>query len=298
MKLSTGGIGIIIAILLVCCCLTAGASVLVISATFAEPDEIAFALATPSATTTNTPTQIPTRPRSTETLTPAPTNTRVIPIPAPVTPTTGRGQTPLPARPSPTPPLSSNPYMIVVPTPTASAKLNYPVAFDSTFKVVTYTVIGKTTTDLSKSLDTHAIADPHEPGSRYYAQTEWYVSSDWSWKPAGNRCELERATISIAITMTLPALATTQGIAPDALNRWNTFIGNTITHEKGHVTRALDGGRDYQRGLGTLPSQSNCDVMRPKLDSLFKYYLDAIDRVNVTYDAETNHGFSQGAVFP
>lgn len=298
MNLSTRALGIIIAILLVCCCLTAGTSVLVISATFAEPDEITFTLPTPNATTTNTPTQIPTRPRPIGTISPAPTNTRVIPIPTVVSPTTGRGQTRLPVRPSPTSTISPNPYLIVVPTPTTSAKLNYPVTFNSTFKVVTYTVTGKTIADLSKSLEAHAIADPHEPNSRYYAQTEWYVSSDWSWKSAGNGCELERANISIAITMTLPALATPQGVAPDALNRWNTFLANTITHEKGHVTRALDGGRDYQRGLGTLPPQPNCDMMRPKLDSLFKYYLDVIDRVNVTYDAETNHGFSQDAVFP
>lgn len=291
--ISNRALAALIVALLVLCCLTGVTLVVVLGTTLSEG---AFDLAffaptltrTPTATATFTPTPMP----PTATRTPAPTNTPVIRIPT-TNATPARNQLPTLA-----PTLAANPYTIVVPTPTAPSIVN-PVGFDSNLNVVTYAVGGRTTTDLTRALETKAMADPHEPGSRYYAMTEWHVSSNWQWQAEARGCMLDRASVTVAITMTLPTLTTRQGLAPELLTRWDKFIANTITHEKGHVTRALDGGRDYQRALGNLaPQAGTCLTMRPTLDNLFRQHLDAIDRVNVQYDKETDHGATQGAVFP
>ncbi|MBI5305946.1 MAG: DUF922 domain-containing protein [Chloroflexi bacterium] len=297
MNLSNRALAAFIAFLLIACCLTGTAFVVVLGTTLDSPFELAWFAPTPTRTPTVTPTATATRVPPTATRTPAPTSTPVVRIPTvPATP--ARVQSPTRAAlPTRAPTLAANPYNIIVPTPTAPSVVN-PVTFESTFRVVTYSVTGKTTNELSRALDVKAIADPHEPNSRYYAMTEWFVSSDWQWQSSARGCELERANVSVTITMTLPALATRQGIASDLLTRWDTFIANTITHEKGHVTRALNGSREYQRALGNLATQSTCLTMRPTLDNLFKQNLDAIDRVNVQYDVETDHGATQGAVFP
>lgn len=294
MNLSTRALGILIAVQLVCCLLLAIGGIVFFTAPPQSSNEsvVNAPIATPTEPPTATPTRTPTR-----TSTSAPTNTRVIPLPATITPPPGRGRTTTPTRVSATPTPSPNLYSIVVPTPTA-APLKYPVTFDSTLKVVTYTVTGKTTQELSKSLEAHAVADPHEPGSDFYAQTEWRISTKWSSKIAGNNCELERADVSVQITVTLPALADPTGIALDAANRWNTFVANTVRHEKEHVTRALNGVRDYQTEIGNLAPQTDCNGVRSKLDDLFRFHSSQIDRVNIEYDTETNHGMSQGAVFP
>jgi predicted secreted Zn-dependent protease len=297
MNFSNRALALIITVLLICCCFTGAVWALVLVSMPDSPISIAAFLPTNTPTRTPTATFTPTRPRPTETRTPAPTNTRVIPLGPTLAPTrtpTG-ARTSLPTRPAPT--LGSNPYAIIVATPTAPPIIN-PVDFNSTFKVVTYTVTGKTANELSRSLDAQAISDPHEPRSKYYALTEWYVAANWSWKTTGRGCELDRSSISVALTMTLPALATRQGIASDALTKWDPFIANTITHEKGHVTRALDGARNYQRELGNLAPLNDCSGMNSRMNEIFKRHLDQIDRINVQYDDETDHGVTQGAVFP
>jgi predicted secreted Zn-dependent protease len=298
MNFSNRALALIITVLLICCCFTGAVWALVLVSMPDSPISIAAFLPTNTPTRTPTATFTPTRPRPTETRTPAPTNTRVIPLGPTLAPTrtpTG-ARTSLPTRPAQT--LGSNPYAIIVATPTAPAIIN-PVDFNSTFKVVTYTVTGKTANELSRSLDAQAISDPHEPRSKYYALVEWYVGYDPpQLKQTARGCELDRANVTIVLTMTLPALTTRQGIASDVLSRWDTFLANTITHEKGHVTRALDGVRNLQRDFGNLPPQSDCRMMDIRIRDVFKKNFDQIDRVNVQYDDETDHGVTQGAVFP
>lgn len=261
-------------VIALCCC---GALIVFVGIRgFPEAQPTEIALIQPTATTTPTP-------RRTDT--PAPTYTLVIQL---------RG-TSAATRASAAPLV--NLYNVVVPTPTAP-KMIYPIQFVSAFALVTYTVSGKTISELSKSLEASALPDPHEAGTRYYANTKWYLSAHWSWKETPGGCGIGRSDVSIATTMTLPALATTNGVSADILNRWNSFIRNTQTHEEGHVRLAQQGARDYQRELGNFPPASDCTAIQFQLSKLFDREFAAIDQANVDYDTQTQHGLTQGAVFP
>jgi predicted secreted Zn-dependent protease len=191
----------------------------------------------------------------------------------------------------------ASPYDVFIPTPTAPP-LAYPIDFQSTTQVVTYTVTGKTLNEISASLEKNAMADPHEPNSAYYARTNWHIQGQWFWTPTARGCEVDRGTVTVAITITLPALKTTAGVPADVQNRWNAFIRNTSAHEQGHARFALEGARDYQRDLGNFPPAPDCNVIQTQLRDLYNRDFEKIDRVNVKYDADTQHGLTQGAVFP
>jgi predicted secreted Zn-dependent protease len=175
--------------------------------------------------------------------------------------------------------------------------MTYPIVFTSTFKIITYTVTGKTANDISKALEANSIADPHEPGSHYYALTKWQLAGDSTVKASPRGCEVGGGAVSLMITMTLPALNTT-GVSADMLKRFNTFMEKTVLHESGHVEVALQGARDYQRALGNFPPVSSCEGLKIQLSDLFRRSFDAIDSANTDYDAKTQHGLTQGAVFP
>lgn len=195
-----------------------------------------------------------------------------------------------------TPTRLRNPYQVVIPTPGAPSTL-YPIEFDSDFNVVTYNVIGKTVSEISKSLDANAMPDPSEPGSRYYALTRWQLAGDWSVRPTLRGCEVSSGRVSVKITMTLP-LHTSSGASTDTLNRFNTFVEKTTLHESGHVEITLQGAREYQRALGNYPAAPTCSALDAQLNDLFRRSFDAIHRANREYDAKTQHGRTQGAVFP
>lgn len=185
---------------------------------------------------------------------------------------------------------------LVIPTPTASNASTL-VKYDTKFTVTTYNVAGKTFDEISKALKAQALPDPHKPGSRYYARTDWHLTGDWSWKPSARGCELTGAQVMVAVTMTLPAL-TTVDIPSEVQTRWNTFVDNIIAHESVHVKHAYDGARNYQRELSQLAPAANCNLLQNRLNEIFHKNFDRIDRANVDYDNQTKHGETQGAIFP
>ncbi len=250
----------------------------------APVDQSADVASTPTATLAVIPTRLPTR-------TPAPTNTRVLPLP-PANVTTG----PLSVV-TWTPTREPVSYDIVVPTPTAPP-LNYPITFASNLGIATYPVSGQTLNDLVNSLNAQAMPDSNDPSGRYYAQTQYYVAAQWFVQPTARGCEVESGSVTLAMTMTLPALSSTAGMPPDVLDHWTTFVNNTITHETGHVRRDQQGARDLQHGLGTYPPAADCATLKSKLSDLFDRASNAIRQSNIDYDAATNHGATQGAVFP
>jgi len=283
-RFSAVQIGILVILFVCVCCELTGLTFAALALANGLPELAAVASSpTPTRTFRAAATQSPTA-------TPAPTYTRVMAT------TPGANSPPL-ALPQRTPTKAPNPYQVVVPTPTAPP-LTYPVAFTSTFTVVTYTVTGKTVNDLSKSLEANAIADPHEPGSRYYALTRWQLQSDWTVQSTARGCMVEGGNVAAVITMTLPALAMTTGVSDNVLQRFNTFLDKTVLHEKGHVELTLQGARDYQRALGNHAPTSDCEGLKAQLKNLFRRSFDAIDAANTTYDVKTQHGLTQGAVFP
>lgn len=195
-----------------------------------------------------------------------------------------------------TPTRVRNPYHVIIPTPTAPTT-QYATEFTSRFTVVTYNVTGRTVSEISKSLEANPIPDPNEPGSRYYAITRWQLSGDWSVQPTLRGCEVASGQVTVVMTMTLPLLTSTN-TTTDALNRFNTFLEKTVLHESGHVAITLDGARTYQRALGNHPSASDCATLKTQLNDLFHRSFDAIQRANRDYDTQTQHGRTQGAVFP
>lgn len=220
----------------------------------------------------------------TSTATPAPTYTLVI-----------QPGTPLPPLGVPAP-TRANFYNIVVPTPTAQA-LKYPVTYAARLNVKTYSVSGETTDAIARSLDANALTDAHDPLGRYYARTDWNLSSNWTWQTTASGCEVEKAQVTMLVTMTLPSLVSTN-LSQDTRQRWDTFIANTITHESGHVHLAFDGARAYQHDISYLLPAMDCNLLETRLNNLFKQDYNAIDQANVDYDTQTKHGTTQGAVFP
>ncbi|MBI5033244.1 MAG: DUF922 domain-containing protein [Chloroflexi bacterium] len=222
-----------------------------------------------------------------KTSTPGPTYTLVIQPGTPLPPLGIIGKTPT----------ATVPYGIVAMTPVAPQMKN-PVKFASPFKVVTYPVTGSTTEQLSASLDKNAMKDSHNPFGRHYALTSWHLSASWDEKPTISGCEVANAAITMTITMTLPMLENPSNLFPEAATRWDNFISNTVMHEMEHVKLGINGATEFRRNLGNFLPAMSCDLLKLQLSSLFKKEYADIDKANVDYDTKTNHGATQGAVFP
>ena len=88
--------------------------------------------------------------------------------------------------------------------------------------------------------------------------------------------------------VTLPRLV--GETSPEALDRWRRFIAALRTHEAGHARYAYEHVGDVKAVLSG-PSCANASAAGEAA-------IRRIAQHDVTYDLETRHGATQGAVFP
>jgi predicted secreted Zn-dependent protease len=104
----------------------------------------------------------------------------------------------------------------------------------------------------------------------FWGYAEWRVN--WSAK----------CLVNLRITYTIPRWADRDKASPKLRARWDRFIANLITHEKGHGTNGRNAAAEIDKTacakdpVGIAKRWSHQDVI---------------------YDEKTNHGATQGAVF-
>ncbi len=93
-------------------------------------------------------------------------------------------------------------------------------------------------------------------GRRYDALTNWEVHWTFRYERRDSFCGLAAASITVAIEVRLPDLATPDSLAPDVLARWQAYTSALEAHELGHVDRetsVLQDLKDAFEGSGAGP---------------------------------------------
>ncbi len=137
-----------------------------------------------------------------------------------------------------------------------------------------YTVTGETANAIRNSLD------QNRPGS-YDAHTAW----QFQWNGCGQDFQ-----VNYTISIDFPEWAPPIHPNGDLIGNWNRYIHALALHEQGHVDRVVDSIPYF---IETMQNVA-CDQVNPTGQQL----LDEINQINADYDDETNHGETQGAVFP
>lgn len=86
--------------------------------------------------------------------------------------------------------------------------------------------------------------------------------------------------------------------APSSLiSRWDRFIRALRAHESGHLSVAKEAAADLGRRVAALPPASDCRAVSRDVERLARSVLRAAREGEARYDARTDHGRTQGAVF-
>lgn len=146
-----------------------------------------------------------------------------------------------------------------------------------------YTVSGSSAAEIRDSLNAQ------HPVSGFDGHTAWHVS--WTWPGYGSAdCDLRSASLETQLKVSLPVWQPPAGADPALVLQWNNYAGNLAAHEQGHVQRARQGFAKMQQIL----HDSTCADADAKLNVV----LGEMRAADAQYDADTNHGTTQGAKFP
>ena len=150
----------------------------------------------------------------------------------------------------------------------------------------TYSIQGSTVEALRNSLNERG------PGG-HDAYTAWYVT----WNLLGSDCTQPSPQIGLTITYTFPRWEERRGASPELVSNWNRYEQALLCHEHQHAKIGIRAARETARQMATI-TPKNCRQKQELGEQIFQQILtdhQAMDRV---LDARTQHGATEGAVFP
>jgi len=135
-------------------------------------------------------------------------------------------------------------------------------------------------------------------GKKYDSITNWKVKWDYGHNRTSQACTTNSFTVTVDIIFHLPKLVRTGNAPQPLVEKWDTFLENLQTHENGHRDRAVEAATDLTRAVKELPPVRTCAELDWEVQELSREHMKKLNREQKEYDAVTNHGKTQGAVFP
>lgn len=149
-----------------------------------------------------------------------------------------------------------------------------------------YEVGGRDEDAIRASLNAHRPVDPND-GAAVDGRTRWQVS--WKLRSDSEGCRaVEPPTFSA--TVTLPKLADESTVPSAVRAHWERYLASLRTHEAGHA-------RYVYEHLGAVQSALLAKTCG-EANAAGQAALKVVSAHDATYDRETKHGLTQGAVFP
>jgi predicted secreted Zn-dependent protease len=165
--------------------------------------------------------------------------------------------------------------------PTQTGNVSHAYAIP-TPNILYYQVKGSTESELAKEIQTKG-------PNGFAGYTNWYIR--WGWPGFGHEeCDLSGAWITTKVSVTLPEWDPTVGVPSDLIKNWTEFSQALYKHEMGHVGNITDALPLIEDAIHS----ADCVTA----DSAANAVLDKLRGRDVQYDDKTDHGRTQGAVFP
>lgn len=139
----------------------------------------------------------------------------------------------------------------------------------------------------------NAASPIHKDGKVYFGNTDWHVQWNMWWSEgAGGSCRITRAKARISATIVLPKLVNATVVQQ---NRFDTLAAALRVHELGHYAIGKKAAADIERGILAMAPMDTCAALKAAADELAVETLDQYRAVERQYDADTDHGRTQGA---
>jgi predicted secreted Zn-dependent protease len=134
------------------------------------------------------------------------------------------------------------------------------------------------------------------PIPSFSAYTSYVIDARYRYYAGVNgQCSISAATVRLRISQMLPQWQSSATTSAKTMQQWRAYLTHLTTHENGHT--ALD--IQYARQLATILQRFNaptCDDAKQLITLLINTELGKLNAANDRYDAQTNHGATQGAI--
>jgi predicted secreted Zn-dependent protease len=104
--------------------------------------------------------------------------------------------------------------------------------------------------------------------------------------------------VFVEIVYRYPKWVRTDDASRPLVEKWDRYMKNLITHENGHRDMVAEAAAELTRAVAGLPPAATCAEIDRKVKALCRERMEKLTEDQKGYDAATEHGVKQGAVFP
>ena len=160
-----------------------------------------------------------------------------------------------------------------------------------------YDVNGMTADEIRADLNRRGPTDSVEH-RHFDAVTRWHVRWWVTYTEGGRGCKIKAVSTMVQVTYSFPRLADPTSAPAYLRQAFSQYLERLRVHEKGHAQNAIDIAARIEGRIRHLSPAPTCAALGQSADeSGHALIKEAIQR-DVDYDAETQHGKTQGARFP
>jgi predicted secreted Zn-dependent protease len=143
--------------------------------------------------------------------------------------------------------------------------------------------------ELRESMNKLRPKDPYDGDKPIDSYADWYVS--WNWPGYGtDNCDLSAVVVTYSINVIMPRWEAPADASAELIAKWEKYIQSLTFHEKGHVDNVVSNYLSVKTAIqGATCSTAEAEAQKA---------LESLRIFDSSYDSETKHGETQGAVFP
>lgn len=162
--------------------------------------------------------------------------------------------------------------------------------------VVYYDVAGHSPRQLRNELDAKGPLD--KAGERFDGFTSWQVKWTYRYVAEGTGCKFTSMDAAVAGTIVLPRWVREDRASGSAVKKWERYLVALRSHEDGHYAHGV-AARDEVQKLGeSFRVPGACSTIARTFNDEAEAILARYGALDAKYDQDTEHGKTQGAIFP
>lgn len=169
------------------------------------------------------------------------------------------------------------------------------VGVELTTDVALYDIAGDTADALRRDMNDKR---PTSTQGRFDAHTSWYVSWRFQRAPTALGCRIEQVKVKLDVRYELPSWSPDNGAKAALVTKWNRYIEALKKHERGHALNGEAAAEEVKVALDRLGSSPTCEAAEAEANRIGRAITDKYSGKDGDLDRQTNHGKTQGAIFP
>lgn len=161
-------------------------------------------------------------------------------------------------------------------------------------ETVYYEIEGLSRAEITASLRAHG---PDVRGQRFFGLTEWEMSVGYRPAEVEAGCAIDDLKVHVSTETHLPRWPSNAVASPALSGAWDRFITALDHHEDGHRVLAEEAAETVRQRLLAV-SAPTCDDLDGAARREMAAVMQEYEALQHAYDAETEHGRTQGAIWP